>query len=199
MPNAKRVLLIDDDVMLRSSLAEQIAADDGYQVVVEGYETNEAGEYTLVVNVDESPTGSLRPEETSKVTPMCASAPPIRLGERSYGTFFLRFGGAHASCGKLGGNSMHHLSLLAAARVRLRAAAHFSAALEIRKGCQGAVVSCVEAAPSKHDVEVVQELDAGEYFVVLSPTEVTARDYHGGGRRESAGGAYIIDAEEIPR
>jgi DNA-binding response OmpR family regulator len=36
MPNAKRVLLIDDDAMLRSSLAEQIAAEDGYQVVEAG-------------------------------------------------------------------------------------------------------------------------------------------------------------------
>ena len=36
MPNAKRVLLIDDDVMLRSSLAEQIAAEDGYQIVEAG-------------------------------------------------------------------------------------------------------------------------------------------------------------------
>ena len=36
MPNAKRVLLIDDDVMLRASLAEQIAADGGYQIVQAG-------------------------------------------------------------------------------------------------------------------------------------------------------------------
>ena len=36
MPNAKRVLLVDDDTMLRSSLAEQIAADGGYQIVQAG-------------------------------------------------------------------------------------------------------------------------------------------------------------------
>ncbi len=36
MPNAKRVLLIDDDAMLRSSLAEQLAADGGYQIIEAG-------------------------------------------------------------------------------------------------------------------------------------------------------------------
>ena len=33
MPSTKRVLLVDDDEMLRASLAEQLAADGSYEPV----------------------------------------------------------------------------------------------------------------------------------------------------------------------
>jgi DNA-binding response OmpR family regulator len=36
MPSAKRVLLVDDDTMLRSSLAEQLAAESAYAIVEAG-------------------------------------------------------------------------------------------------------------------------------------------------------------------
>ena len=36
MPTPKRVLLVDDDTMLRGSLAEQLAADGSYTVVEAG-------------------------------------------------------------------------------------------------------------------------------------------------------------------
>src|SRR6185312_7552809 len=36
MPTPKRVLLVDDDTMLRPSLAEQLAAEDSYTVVEAG-------------------------------------------------------------------------------------------------------------------------------------------------------------------
>lgn len=36
MPSAKRVLLVDDDKMLRTSLAEQLSAEDAYSVVEAG-------------------------------------------------------------------------------------------------------------------------------------------------------------------
>ena len=36
MPSAKRVLLVDDDVMLRGSLAEQLAAEGAYTIVEAG-------------------------------------------------------------------------------------------------------------------------------------------------------------------
>ncbi len=33
MPSAKRVLLVDDDVMLRQSLAEQLASEGAYTII----------------------------------------------------------------------------------------------------------------------------------------------------------------------
>ena len=36
MPSAKRVLLVDDDKMLRTSLAEQLSAEGAYSVVEAG-------------------------------------------------------------------------------------------------------------------------------------------------------------------
>ncbi|HEY4113040.1 MAG TPA: response regulator, partial [Rhizomicrobium sp.] len=36
MPSAKKVLLVDDDAMLRGSLAEQLAAEGDYDIVEAG-------------------------------------------------------------------------------------------------------------------------------------------------------------------
>ena len=36
MPSAKRVLLVDDDVMLRQSLAEQLASEGAYTIIEAG-------------------------------------------------------------------------------------------------------------------------------------------------------------------
>jgi DNA-binding response OmpR family regulator len=54
MPTPKRVLLVDDDQMLRASLAEQLAADSSYTVVeagsvVEGRERAAEGLYEFMI------------------------------------------------------------------------------------------------------------------------------------------------------
>ena len=54
MPTPKRVLLVDDDQMLRASLAEQLAADSSYTVVeagsvVEGRERAAEGMYEFMI------------------------------------------------------------------------------------------------------------------------------------------------------
>jgi DNA-binding response OmpR family regulator len=54
MPTPKRVLLVDDDQMLRASLAEQLAADSSYTVVeagsvVEGRERGAEGLYEFMI------------------------------------------------------------------------------------------------------------------------------------------------------
>lgn len=172
-----------------------------YWVVVDGYTIGAAGSYALRVTVDSSDKGALRPEHADKVEPLCDAAPPVRLGERASGIYLSTPGGARASCGRIGGNTIHKLSLPAAARVRLRASAHFTPAVEIRATCQGAVEACARAPAGKNDIEIVQDLGAGDYFIVLDATEIAPRDSSGANDRETAGvaGAYILDIEEVPR
>jgi hypothetical protein len=171
-----------------------------YWVVVDGYEFDQSGPYTLRVDVDRSDAADLRPEQASIVEPLCKDAPVFRLGERAEGIFLSTPGGARAACGNIGGNAVRRLSLAAPARVKIVAAAHFTPAIEIRKACQGAAVACARAPRGKNEIEIVQDLEAGDYFVVLDATEIAPRDPYGNSRKGAGvAGAYILDAEEVRR
>ncbi|MDI3290566.1 hypothetical protein [Polyangium sp. 15x6] len=169
-----------------------------YWVVVDGNLWDEAGTYTLRVDRDTSKTAVIRPEDPAIVAPLCASAPLVRPGERTYGTFESKSGGARASCGLLGGGSVHRLSLAAKARIRLRAAAHFQPALEIRSGCHDKPVVCAHADAGQYEVEVTADLPAGDHFVVLDSTRIGDRNPNGSHLDEARiAGVYVIDAEEV--
>jgi hypothetical protein len=171
-----------------------------YWVVVDGYSWDQSGSYKLRADRDTSDRAVLRPEQADKVAPLCANAPPLHLGERAFGTFASTPGGARASCGLTGGNTVHRLSLATPLRVKLRAAGHFPPAIEIRSACHGPSEACARAPDGEHDVEIVQDLGAGEHFVVLDATRIAPREMYGP-TMEGAGvmGAYIIDVQEVPR
>ena len=171
---------------------------DAYWVIVDGNLWDEAGTYTLRVDRDTSKTAVIRPEEPALVAPLCASAPLVRPGERAYGMFESKSGGARASCGFVGGDSVHRISLAAPTRIRLRAAAHFQPALEIRSACQGKPVACARADAGQYEVEVTADLPAGDHFVVLGSPQLGERN-RGGSQLDEARlvGAYVIDAEEV--
>ncbi|MDC0742403.1 hypothetical protein [Polyangium mundeleinium] len=171
---------------------------DAYWVVVDGNLWDEAGTYTLRVDRDTSKTAVVRPEEPALVAPLCANAPLVRPGERAYGMFESKSGGARASCGLVGGGSVHRISLDAPARIRLRAAAHFQPALEIRSGCHGKPVACARADAGQYEVEVTADLPAGDHFVVLDSPQLGERN-RSGSQLDAARlvGAYVIDAEEV--
>ncbi|MDI1481691.1 hypothetical protein [Polyangium sp. y55x31] len=171
---------------------------DFYWVIVDGNLWDEAGPYTLRVDRDTSETAVIRPEEPALVAPLCAGAPLLRPGERTYGAFESKSGGARASCGLLGGGSVHRLSLAAPTRIRLRAAAHFQLALEIRSGCHEKPVVCTPAEAGQYEVEVTADLPAGDHFVVLDSTQLGDRNTNGSHLDEARlAGAYVIDAEEV--
>ncbi|TKD02216.1 hypothetical protein [Polyangium fumosum] len=171
---------------------------DFYWVIVDGNLWDEAGTYTLRVDRDTSKTAVIRPEEPALVAPLCARAPLVRPGERTYGTFESKSGGARASCGLLGGESVHRLSLAAPTRIRLRAAAHFQLALEIRSGCHEKPVVCTRADAGHYEVEVTTDLPAGDHYVVLDSTRLGPPNTNGSHLDEARlTGAYVIDAEEV--
>ncbi|MDC3986086.1 hypothetical protein [Polyangium jinanense] len=171
---------------------------DFYWVIVDGNLWDEAGTYTLRVDRDTSKTAVIRPEEPALVAPLCSSAPLLRPGERTYGEFQSKSGGARASCGLLGGESVHRISLAAKARVRLLAAAHFPPALEIRSGCHGKPIVCTRADAGQYEVEVTADLPAGDHFVVLDSTRLGARNPNGSHLDEARlAGAYVLDMEEV--
>ncbi|MDI1446674.1 hypothetical protein [Polyangium sp. 6x1] len=170
---------------------------DFYWVIVDGNLWDEAGTYTLRVDRDTSKTAVIRPEEPALVEPLCARAPLVRPGERTYGAFESKSGGARASCGLLGGDAVHRISLATPTRVRLRAAAHFQPALEIRSGCHEKPIVCTRAEAGQSEVEVTADLPAGDHFVVLDSTRLGPRDPNGSHLDEARlAGAYVIDMEE---
>ncbi|MDI3284143.1 hypothetical protein [Polyangium sp. 15x6] len=171
-----------------------------YRVVVDAGDLDEAGRYVVRVDRDTSASAVLRPEDPAKVASLCASGRALGLGGRALGTFSSLSGGARAACGLTGGNAVHRLSLEAPARVRLRAAAHFPLAIEIRDRCAGPSVACARAPEGAYEVELVAELEAGEHYVILDATHLSPLDVYNG-PRVGAGvlGAYVLDAEEVPR
>jgi hypothetical protein len=167
-----------------------------YRVYVDGAG---GGRYRLGVARDASPSARLRPEEPGQVASLCAGGAAFSVGGRALGVFTSVPGGARASCGVTGGNAVHRLALPRAARVRLRAAAHFPLAVEVRAGCGGPVLGCARAAEGRFEVELVVELGAGEHYVVVDATGFEPPDR---GLPQALGvgvtGAYVVDAEELP-
>lgn len=170
-------------------------------VVVDGYEPGEAGAYEILVERDTSATAKLRPEDEEQMLALCGRAPSLTFGERTYGYFKATPGGARASCGVTGSDAVYRLSLSSPKRVRVRAAGQFRPALEIRSGCRAATVTCSPAAEGVHEVDIVQDLDAGEHLVVLGASQIHPLPDHDMKKFEGAlvWGAYIIDVEEVPR
>ncbi|UQA59060.1 hypothetical protein [Polyangium aurulentum] len=184
-----------------SKAALSLALGPGlYWVVVDGYRMDEAGPYALRVDLDTSDKAEIRPEQAEKVAPLCEAASILRIGDRVMGGFTSTPGGARASCGALGGNVVHRFTVPTPMRLKLVAAAHFRPAVEIRKACQGAAVACAKAPKGENEIEIVQDLEVGDYFVVLDGTEVPPRPpYSSGHTGPGVEGAYVIDLEEVAR
>jgi len=176
-----------------------IALEPGfYHVVVDGYMWDEAGPYTLNVARDTGKGAMIRPEDREIVSPLCESAEIVRPGNRFYGVYHSTSGGALASCGLLGGDAVGRLSLDAGKQARVRVAAHFRPAVEIRRGCQGEVVACAAAPEGRTDVDLEVDLAAGEHFIVVSSMELRERSRYGS-TTGAVAGAYVIDVDEVTR
>ncbi|MDI3291535.1 hypothetical protein [Polyangium sp. 15x6] len=204
-PSEPRYFLIGCERAGRGARAE-VALPLGpglYWVVVDGYQRGEAGPYELRVERDTSATAKLRPEDEDQVSALCERAPLLTAGERAHGRFESTPGGARASCGLVGSEVVYRLSLASPRRMRVRASAHFRPVLEIRSGCHAAATTCARAPAGEHDVEIVQELGAGDHFVVLDGMQIEPRsgvDFEPKAyERPLLQGAYIIDTEEVPR
>lgn len=171
-----------------------------YWVVVDGNLWDEDGPYTLLATRDTSSTALIGAEDPAKLEALLAKAPVVKMGERAYGVYRSSAGGARTSCGLLNGDGVQKLSLDRPARVRLRAAAHFPLALEVRPGTKDAKPICQRAAEGRYESEITVDLDAGEHVIVLDALALGFRDPYGGNAQEArVFGAYIIDVEEVPR
>jgi hypothetical protein len=170
-----------------------------YRVVVDGYDADQAGRYALRVDVDGSRDAALRSEDPAVAALACRQATPLSVGTHTLGMFRSRPGGVRAGCGLTGGTSVHRLTLAQPARIRLRAAAHFVPAVEVRRGCAGPRVACARATPGAYATELATRLDPGEWLVVIDAAALAPRDPYGP-RLEGAGvlGAYVIEVEEVP-
>jgi hypothetical protein len=156
------------------------------------------GRYELRVDRDRSATAALRAEDAPAVAALCAAAPSLTVGGRALGTFLSQPGGVRAACGLTGGDTVVKLTVAKRARVRLRAAAHFEPAFELRRGCTEPALACARAADGEHEVELERALDPGEYFVVLDSTRIAPRSrYNDAWDGAGVAGAWLLDATAV--
>lgn len=169
-----------------------------YQVLVGGARPRESGPYRLRAEKDAGMTAQIGQEMPALVDALRAKAGVIRPGERALGVYRSRAGGARTSCGLLNGDAVHRLRLDRPARVRLRAAAHFRPALEVRSLDSGRPFGCARADEAGHEAALVVDLPAGEHLVVLDSLHVQEHD-----RLMDNNGIitspYVVDTEEVPR
>ncbi|HVK62893.1 MAG TPA: hypothetical protein VM694_00370 [Polyangium sp.] len=183
-----------------------LSGGEAYLVTVNG-QWLATGDYRLAISTDVSPTALVRPEDPTIVDPLLARAKPIGLG-RTFGTLESASGGVRARCGGLGSDTVYRLTIAPGGRsVRLRAAAQFPVAFELRDG-SGQSIACARSAQGAFDVEMTQRLAEGDYLLVLDATALSAivrkantdliRDSYDPLHPRSGAairGAYVLDLE----
>ncbi len=174
----------------------RVALDPGlYQVVIDGSHWPKTG-YWLQVDRDTSSSALIGREDRARVAALEAHAEPLRLGERAFGVYRSTPGGARTSCGLVGGDAVRRLTLDRPARIRLRAAAHFPPAIEVRALHENRSLGCAGAVEGSHEAELVVDLPAGEHLLVLDSLAIARHHMH----FETNGimtGAYVVDAAEV--
>ncbi len=170
-----------------------------YWIAVDGNNWDEAGTYTLRVDVDTSFSAAIGPENPGKVWEMVANAGPLSVGKRWFGTWRNMPGGARTSCGLMGGDGLRRLSLDHAARLRVRAAAQFPFAIEVRPIARNGEAHCVRSPEGKYEAELTADLAAGEYVAVIDAAHLAPRNRDDSRDSRSVVGSYIVDLDELPR
>lgn len=151
------------------SVKPSIPLEPGAYYVDVDYNRVDRGPFALRVEEDDSLTAAIRPEDAFVVQPVCEHAPGLE--GVALGTYQSTSGGPRASCGGVGGTSMHRLRVPSRAVVTIAAEAQFKVALELRSECiDHRPIQCV--AGGGFSATLSAAVDAGEYLLVVDSVEV---------------------------